>query len=93
MKNKKYVWTQAWCDGWGCIGVWPKDLVDAAETDKDDGRPILNESDMIVGQGGGWDSGGTFNDKWMRLACEAINNYQSAPKTPKTPKTRQKRNF
>lgn len=90
MKNKKYVWTKALCNEWGCVGVWPKHLVDKAKR-TEDGRPILNESDMIVGQGGGWDAQGTFNDKWMRLACEAINNYQSAPKPPKTPQKRQKR--
>lgn len=73
MKNKiKYVWTQAICDGWGCIGVWPQHLVDKAKRDKD-GRPLLSEGDMIVGQGRGWDSAGTFDDKWMKAACEALN--------------------
>lgn len=68
----KYTWTEALCHGWGCVGVWPKHLVDAAERDAD-GRPILDESDMIVGNGVGWDSPGTFDDDWMQRACDALN--------------------
>ena len=74
-KNQQYVWTEALCDGWGCVGVWPKNLVDSAKK-ASDGRPLLKEEDMIVGQGGGWDSPGTFDSKWMTLACEAINHLQ-----------------
>lgn len=77
----KYVWTEALCDGWGCIGVWPKHLVDSAEREKGGRkRPILKEHDMIVGQGGGWDSQGTFDDEWMTKACEMFNIFDDVGK-------------
>jgi len=76
----QYVWTHAITqaeDGWGIVGVFPKDVVDNAPKAKGDGRPIVSGKHLIVGQGGGWDSPGTFDEEWMKKAVELMNREES----------------
>lgn len=72
----KYTYVKnAMCDGWGCCGVWPKHIVDKAKTKKQYGKNfiILDISDIIVGQGIGWEASAIIDDVWFEKACELMN--------------------
>lgn len=73
----KYEYTEARTlesEPWGIAGVFPKHIVDSAPRD-DQGYPRISAEHLIVGQGGGWDSSGTFDEAWLRRACELMNIY------------------
>ena len=72
----KYVYVEyALCDGWGCEGVFPKNIVDKAPRKKFGGKEciVLDINDMIVGAGMGWDSPAVLDEKWLKRACQLMN--------------------
>ena len=76
-QSEKYAYAEANTpDGWGIAGVFPKDVVDDALANGDAEGLIIEERHLIVGQGGGWDSAGTFDEEWLRKACDAINRME-----------------
>ena len=73
----KYVYVEyALCDGWGCEGVFPKDIVDKAPREKVGSKEaiVLNINDMVVGAGMGWDGPAILDKKWLTKACELMSH-------------------
>ncbi len=74
--SREYIYTEAYThhnDPWGMEGVWPKELVDAAEVRW--GRPVLQWGDCIVGIGPGWEPDTVFDEEWLKEACKRMQGW------------------
>ena len=60
--------------GWGVYGVFKLDT--PALPDKKDPKYLsVKTEDLIVGKGPGWDDSGSYDEVWLKRACDLINKY------------------
>ena len=72
----KYVHTYAITPGgWGMVGVFKADVVADAPVD-DEGHSIIDSSELIVGNGPGWDDNAILDEEWLIRACEALSDKE-----------------